>query len=127
MAIVVDEYGGTSGLVTLEDVIEEIVGEIQDEFDREPPQVEETPQGLVFDGLTLIDDVADRLGIKLPETSDVSTIGGFVTAHIGRIPRPGDKISVEGYDFTVVAIEGRRVTKVLAAPRPERVTAAPGG
>jgi magnesium and cobalt exporter, CNNM family len=126
MAIVVDEYGGTSGLVTLEDVIEEIVGEIQDEFDREPPRVEETPEGLLFDGLTLVDDAAERLGVKLPETADVSTLGGFVTAHVGRMPRPGDRISVEGHDFTVVEIRGRRVTKVLAAPHAEpRATAAP--
>jgi len=124
IAIVVDEYGGTSGLVTLEDVLEEIVGEIQDEFDREPPSVEETPQGPVFDGLTLVDDVAERLGIKLPETADVSTLGGFVTALIGRIPRPGDKVTVEGYEFRVVEIRGRRVTKVLVAPRPEPQTGA---
>ena len=126
MAIVVDEYGGTSGLVTLEDVIEEIVGEIQDEFDREPPTVEETPEGLVFDGLTLVDDVADRIGIKLPETADVSTLGGFVTARVGRMPRPGDKVSIDGYDFTVVEIRGRRVTKVLVARRAARATAARG-
>jgi CBS domain containing-hemolysin-like protein len=129
MAIVVDEYGGTSGLVTLEDVIEELIGEIQDEFDREPPSVQETPEGVVFDGLTLIDDVADRLGVKLPETSDVSTLGGFVTAQIGRMPRPGDKISVDGYELKVVEIKGRRVTKVLAARRQESgaETAARGG
>ena len=119
MAIVVDEYGGTSGLVTLEDVIEEIVGEIQDEFDREPPSIVETPQGLVFDGLTLVDDVAERLGINLPETADVSTLGGFVTAHVGRMPRPGDKVAVEGYDLTVSEVKGRRITKVLAARRPD--------
>jgi CBS domain containing-hemolysin-like protein len=128
MAIVVDEYGGTSGLVTLEDVIEEIVGEIQDEFDREPPRVEETPQGLVFDGLTLIGDVADRLGTELPETADVSTLGGFVTAHVGRIPRVGDRIAVAGYDFTVVEIRGRRVTRILVTPtKPPEATAARGG
>jgi CBS domain containing-hemolysin-like protein len=129
MAIVVDEYGGTSGLVTLEDVIEELIGEIQDEFDREPPSVEETPEGLVFDGLMLIDDVAERLGVKLPETADVSTLGGFVTAQIGRMPRPGDRISADGYDLTVVEIKGRRVTKVLAARRPgaETEAAARGG
>jgi len=129
MAIVVDEYGGTSGLVTLEDVIEEIVGEIQDEFDREPPSVVETPQGLVFDGLTLVDDVAERLGIKLPETADVSTLGGFVTAQVGRMPRPGDKVAVEGYDLTVSEVKGRRITKVLAARRQDvrAETAARGG
>jgi CBS domain containing-hemolysin-like protein len=117
MAIVVDEYGGTSGLVTLEDVIEEIVGEIQDEFDRESPQVEETAQGLVFDGLTLVDDVSERLGVTLPAEADVSTLGGLVTAHIGRIPRPGDAIRVPGFELRVLEIRGRRVTRVLAARR----------
>jgi CBS domain containing-hemolysin-like protein len=117
MAIVVDEYGGTSGLVTLEDVIEEIVGEIQDEFDREPPTVEETPQGLLFDGLTLIDDVGERLAVTLPEPADVSTLGGLVTAEIGRIPRPGDKVTIGDVEFTVAEVKGRRVTKVLATRR----------
>jgi CBS domain containing-hemolysin-like protein len=119
MAIVVDEYGGTSGLVTLEDVLEEIVGEIQDEFDREPPRVEETPQGLVFDGLTLIDDAAERLGVKLPEVADVNTLGGFVTARLGRLARPGDRVTVDHYDLSVTEVRGRRVTKVLAARRAE--------
>ena len=115
MAIVVDEYGGTSGLVTLENVIEEIVGEIQDEFDREPPSVQETPEGLVFDGLTLVDDVGERLGVTLPETSDVSTLGGLVAARVGRIPRVGDTLTLEGCRFTVTEMRGRRVTKVLVA------------
>jgi len=127
MAIIVDEYGGTSGLVTLEDVIEEIVGEIQDEFDREPPAVVETPDGLVFDGLCLIDDVGERLGVKLPESADVSTLGGFVTAQVGRIPRQGDRIPCDGYELRVIEIRGRRVTKVLATRRPEPRTGAAGG
>jgi CBS domain containing-hemolysin-like protein len=118
MAIVVDEYGGTSGLVTLENVIEEIVGEIQDEFDREPPSVQETPEGLLFDGLTLIDDVGERLGVTLPETADVSTLGGLVAAHVGRIPRVGDAIELQGHHFTVTEMRGRRVTKVLVARVP---------
>jgi len=128
MAIVVDEYGGTSGLVTLEDVIEEIVGEIQDEFDRELPRVEETPQGLVFDGLTLVADVSDRLGVKLPDHADVSTLGGLVTAEMGRIPRAGDQIALAGYDLKVLEIRGRRVTKILTTPRRDhRADVARGG
>jgi len=119
MAIVVDEYGGTSGLVTLENVLEELVGEIQDEFDREPPTVQETPDGFVFDGLTLIDDVAERLGVTLPEPPDVSTIGGLVASQIGRIPRVGDRAAIADHEFAVVEMRGRRVTKVLAVrPRP---------
>jgi CBS domain containing-hemolysin-like protein len=129
MAIVVDEYGGTAGLVTLEDVIEEIVGEIQDEFDREPPSVQETPEGLVFDGLSLIGDVGERLGVALPETGDMSTLGGLITARIGRIPKAGDAVSVAGRDLRVLEVRGRRVTKVLAPHRSARPAEAgsPGG
>ena len=126
MAIVVDEYGGAAGLVTLEDVIEEIVGEIQDEFDREPPQMQETAQGVMFDGLTLIDDVSERLGVEFPATADVSTLGGFVTTRLGKIPRAGDKVPVNGYDLTVAEMRGRRVTKVLATRRAEPRAAAAG-
>src|SRR5262249_13947023 len=94
-------------------------GCIQDEFDREPPSVVETPDGLLFDGLTLIDDAGERLDVSLPESGDVSTLGGFVTAHVGRIPRTGDTVPVPGYDLVVTEIRGRRVTKVLARPRPD--------
>ncbi len=117
MAIVVDEYGGTAGMITLEDVIEEIVGEIQDEFDREPPKVQETPEGLVFDGLSLLDDVWEKLGIEVEESTEVSTLGGFVTEQLGRIPRTGDRASVNGYEFRVLEMKGRRVSKVLVTRR----------
>ena len=82
MAIVVDEYGGTSGLVTLEDILEEIVGEIQDEFDTEAPRMESTPDGYVVDGLVLLEEIASRLGIAVPE-HESSTLGGFVIARLG--------------------------------------------
>jgi len=114
MAIVVDEYGGTAGMITLEDVIEEIVGEIQDEFDREPPKVEETADGLVFDGLSLVEDVWERLGLDIEGSSEVSTLGGYVTERLGRIPRTGDMALVEGMELRVIEMKGRRVSKVLA-------------
>jgi CBS domain containing-hemolysin-like protein len=117
MAIVVDEYGGTAGMITLEDVIEEIVGEIQDEFDRETPKVQETPEGLVFDGLSLLDDVWEKLGIEVEASSEVSTLGGFVTERLGRIPRTGDRAVVGGYDLRVLEMKGRRVSKVLVVRR----------
>ncbi len=122
MAIVVDEYGGTAGMITLEDVIEEIVGEIQDEFDREAPKVQETPEGLVFDGLSLLDDVWEKLGVEVEESTEVSTIGGFVTERLGRIPRTGDRAAVNGYDFRVLEMKGRRVSKVLVTRRPQMAT-----
>src|SRR5437899_2436812 len=114
MAIVVDEYGGTSGLVTLEDVIEELIGDIQDEFDREPPQVEQTAQGFVFDGLTPIDAAAERLQLDLPHPVDVSTLAGLVTARIGRIPRRGDTVALPGYELRGMEMNRRRVGQVLA-------------
>jgi CBS domain containing-hemolysin-like protein len=119
MAIVVDEYGGTSGLVTLEDILEEIVGEIQDEFDAEPPKMEATPDGYVVDGLVLIDEVAERLGIELPE-HDSNTLGGYVIARLGRIARVGDVVSLDGYQAKVIEMKGRRVSKLLLMPASAR-------
>ncbi|MEB2283383.1 MAG: hypothetical protein B6D46_06425 [Polyangiaceae bacterium UTPRO1] len=112
MAIVVDEYGGTSGLVTLEDILEEIVGEIQDEFDAEAPRMEATPEGYVVDGLVLLEEIAARLGFTLPDHKS-STLGGYVIARLGRIARLGDWVTIGGYTAKVIEMKGRRVSKLL--------------
>jgi CBS domain containing-hemolysin-like protein len=112
MAIVVDEYGGTSGLVTLEDILEEIVGEIQDEFDTEGPRMESTPDGYVVDGLVLLEEIVSRLGIAVPE-HESSTLGGFVIARLGRMARIGDLVTLDGYTAKVIEMKGRRVSKLL--------------
>ena len=112
MAVVVDEYGGTSGLVTLEDILEEIVGEIQDEFDAEPPKMEATPEGYLVDGLALLEDIAERLGITLAH-HESNTLGGFVIARLGRIARLGDLVMLNSYDVKVIEMKGRRVSKLL--------------
>jgi CBS domain containing-hemolysin-like protein len=119
MALVVDEYGSTSGLVTLEDILEEIVGEIQDEFDAEPPKMEATGDGYVVDGLVLIDEIAARLGIEVAE-QESNTLGGFVIAKLGRIARVGDVVRLDGYDVKVIEMKGRRVSKLLLTPVAER-------
>ncbi|MGH7897758.1 MAG: hemolysin family protein, partial [Candidatus Binatia bacterium] len=128
MAVVVDEYGGTAGLVTLEDVLEELVGEIQDEFDREPPKIQKTPEGQVLDGLLLISEVNGKLGLGLEE-ADARTVGGYVTEELGRIARVGDRVRVNGRELRVLEMKGRRVAKVLVAePSAEQAAAAePGG
>jgi CBS domain containing-hemolysin-like protein len=115
MALVVDEYGSTTGLVTLEDILEEIVGEIQDEFDAEPPKMEASGSGYVVDGLVLIDDIAERLGIEVTEPES-NTLGGFVISRLGRIARVGDVVKLDGYDVKVIELKGRRVSKLLLTP-----------
>ncbi len=123
MAIVVDEYGGTSGLVTLEDILEEIVGEIQDEFDTEAPRMEATADGYVVDGLVLLEEIAERLGIEVPE-QESATLGGFVIARLGRIARVGDTVQLGGFTAKVSELKGRRVSKLLLTPT-ERVDVSP--
>ncbi len=119
MAIVVDEYGTTAGLVTLEDLIEELVGEIVDEFDVEDPLVEPLPGGILrVDGRLSIDDANDVLDGNLPE-GDWNTIGGLVIGDLGRVPVGGEVVRVPGYELRVERMQGRRISRVRILPRPE--------
>lgn len=125
VAIVIDEYGGTAGMVTLEDLMERIVGEVQDEF--EPPEIyiEQLPNGdALINGLVLIDEVNERFGLDLP-TEDFDTIGGYVFGRLGRKPEIGDTVRVDGYTFRVEALDGLRISR-LYLTRTSEVPTAPG-
>ncbi len=116
MAIVLDEYGGTAGLVTLEDLIEEIVGEIHDEHEQEPPEFVDTPDGQVqISGSVPIGDVNARLHLSLPE-DDCDSIGGFVFGRLGRMPVAGDEVTVDGGSLRVVDMDGRRIHRLVFLP-----------
>lgn len=113
MAIVVDEYGGTAGLVTLEDILEEIVGEIQDEYDSEEPEfVQIEPGSFRVDGRMNLDDLNELCGSNLP-TDSVDTIGGFIYDLLGRIPKEGEAIEWSDLRFIVEEVEGQRIAKVV--------------
>jgi CBS domain containing-hemolysin-like protein len=108
VAVVVDEYGGTAGLVTIEDVIEEIVGEITDEYDVEQPLVEELPDGALRVSSRLhIDELAERVAVALDD-DDVDTVGGLLAKHLGRVPIPGAQVDVDGLQLTAESAQGRR-------------------
>jgi putative hemolysin len=116
IAIVLDEYGGTAGLVTIEDLLEEIVGEIQDEYDVEEPLIELIgDRSARVDGRAAVDDLLDIWDIKaeLEDEDEYDTVGGLVYHRIGGIPQPGDEIRVDGLRLTVESTDGRRVGKVL--------------
>ncbi len=117
MAIVVDEYGGTAGLVTMEDVLEELVGEIFDEYDLEEIPVEWIDDETIrVDARMSVDEVNELLGINL-EHEDIDTIGGFVVGLLGRIPNPGDQVDKENLSFRVEEMDGRRIAKILITKR----------
>ncbi len=123
MAIVVDEYGGTSGLVTIEDVLEEIVGEIHDEYDQVPEpetQEAETGSGTIVDARMTVQDVNEELGLELPE-DEYDTIGGLVFGLFGHAPSVGERIAAHGAEFVAEAMEGIRLLKVrIIAEQPDR-------
>ncbi len=114
MAMVVDEYGGVTGLVTFENVIEEIVGEVQDEFDHEAPRIRMVAEGeYVLDGITPLHEVNDELGVSL-ESEEADTLGGFLLSELGRIPKPGDSVVAPGLELTVREMRRQRVHRVGA-------------
>jgi putative hemolysin len=117
MAVVVDEYGGTAGLVTVEDLLEEIVGEIRDEYDVESDTVtQEAPGTFVFSGKVSVDEVGDRLGVEI-EREGFETVGGFLLSHLGRMPYVGETFDVDGLSVEVLEVERRRITKVRVRRR----------
>jgi CBS domain containing-hemolysin-like protein len=114
IAIVVDEYGGTAGLVTIEDLLEEIVGEIQDEYDREEAPIERvTDTEAIIDARVSIDALRELFGFEM-EDEDYDTVGGFVYHHLGKVPVAGDEVRVDGLTLRVLSVLGRRIKKVRA-------------
>jgi CBS domain containing-hemolysin-like protein len=112
MAIVVDEYGGTAGIVTIEDLIEEIVGEIEDEYDVAAPRTEVVSEDVIIvDGAVSTDVLADVFKHDV-ESEDFDTIGGFVMHRLGRLPSPGDVVTEDGLRLEVLSVRGRRVGQV---------------
>ena len=118
LAIVVDEYGGTAGIVTLEDLVEELVGDIRDEYDTDESVTQRLVDGeVVLDGLLNLDDFEEETGLRLPD-GPYETVAGFITACLGRLPRVGDECRVDGHLLSVVEMDSRRIDRV-------RVTAVP--
>ena len=121
LAIVVDEYGGTAGLVTIEDVVEELVGEIRDEYDSEAdPIVRETEDSYVFSAKVSIEEMVDLLGVSI-EDDGFETVGGYVLARVGRVPSVGEHFESDGLEVEVLEAERRRVHKVRVRRQPAPV------
>ena len=115
LAIVVDEYGGTAGIVTLEDLVEEIVGDIRDEYDVDEPETTRVGEVVEVDGLLNIEDFQDETGVELPE-GPYETATGFVVNQLGRFPQPGDRLQVDGHRLEVVEVDGRRASRIRVTP-----------
>jgi putative hemolysin len=118
-AIVVDEYGGTAGMVTIEDLLEEIVGEIRDEYDVESEAIVDEGHGrFVFSGKVDVDEVAQRLDVHI-ERAGFETVGGYLLSHLGRVPVVGERFDIDDLTVEVLDAERRRVNKVRITKREE--------
>jgi len=125
LAIVADEYGGTAGIVTLEDLVEELIGDIRDEYDTGLAAATKLPRGEVdVDGLLNLDEFAEQTSVELPE-GPYETVAGYVLAALGELPSPGDSVKVPGYTITVTEMDGRRIARLRVTPAP-RPAPAPG-
>jgi putative hemolysin len=127
LAIVLDEYGGTAGIVTLEDLVEEVIGDIRDEYDVARARVTRLRNGdLELDGLINLDDFHDETGVELTD-GPYETLAGYIVARLGRLPAVGDQVAFDGLRLTVHAMDGRRIARVrltrtepASEPLPER-------
>jgi CBS domain containing-hemolysin-like protein len=112
MAVVIDEFGGTEGIVTIEDVVEEIVGEIDDEFDEAEPTLEEGAEGeVLLSGGYSISELNERFDLELPD-EDYTTVGGFVLGRLGRVARVDDQVTIRGGVLRVLEMAGRRIARL---------------
>ena len=119
LALVTDEYGSVSGLVSLEDLLEELVGEITDEYDQEEPEMEPVGDGVYrVSGKASVDDVNELLDVELPD-EEWDTVAGLVLDLFGKIPRQGEEVTFQGLRFRAEEVQGRRIAKVLITPAPE--------
>jgi putative hemolysin len=118
LAIVADEYGGTAGIVTLEDLVEELIGDITDEYDLGEAPATKLPKGEVeVDGLLNLDEFAEQTSIRLPE-GPYETVAGYVLAALGELPKPGDSVGIPGYTITVTEMDARRIARLRVTPVP---------
>jgi CBS domain containing-hemolysin-like protein len=119
LAVVVDEYGGTAGIVTLEDLVEELVGEVSDEHDRTRAGVIRNRDGITFPGELRPDELRSRAGVEVPEGDVYDTVGGYVMSVLERVPSVGDEVPLDSGTLQVVRMDGRRVDRVRYVPRPD--------
>ena len=125
LAIVADEYGGVAGLVTLEDCLEELVGEIVDEYDVESDDVQRQPDGdYIVDGGTPVDEVSELLGLELPD-EEWDTVGGFVFGTLEHVPEVGESVVHGHWRFTVIEVDGRRVRSLRISDLASEAETAP--
>jgi len=126
LAIVVDEFGSTVGLVTVEDAIEQLIGELEDEFDvaaAAPPLLPAPSETLVLDGSVSLRDLETQMRWKLPRDNGVETLAGFLLSRLGHIPHAGERVNFDGHRLTVIEMQGRRISKVRVENRPASAAA----
>ncbi|WP_168627900.1 hemolysin family protein [Cryobacterium sp. BB307] len=118
MAVVVDEYGGTAGVVTLEDLVEELVGEVADEHDRTHAGVVRSSDGVTFPGILRPDELLERAGVRVPDDGPYETVAGFVMSELGRLALVGDTVATDAGEFRVERMDGRRIDRLRFTPNP---------
>ena len=119
MAVVVDEYGGTAGVTTLEDLVEELVGEVSDEHDRTKADVVRSRDWFTFPGILRPDELLERTDVVVPEEGPYETVAGWLMSELGRLPKVGDTVEIERGVFRIERLEGRRIDRVRYTPRRE--------